>query len=97
MEEGIIPHKKSLLEEGGLEEERRLFYVGITRAMNELYVTYTGQRTKYGKSEPSTPSRFVEEIPEEVLERTDNSSDDPVKSEAKAKNFFANIQAMLED
>ena len=98
VEENILPHKKSLHEEGGLEEERRLFYVGITRAMNELYLTYTDHRVKYGKSEPSSPSRFLEEIPEEVVERTDKQTEtDPVEAEVKAKDFFANIQAMLGD
>lgn len=98
VEDGILPHKKSVIEEGGLEEERRLFYVGVTRAMEELSLTYTEHRVKYGKEELSAPSRFIDEIPEEVLERVDRfAEEDPEESEVKAKNFFANIQAMLGD
>ena len=53
-----------------IEEERRLFYVGITRAMNELYITYTDHRLKYGKEKPSVPSRFLDEIPEDAIKKT---------------------------
>jgi len=98
MEDGILPHKKSIFTEGGLDEERRLCYVGITRAMEELYISHTDFRSKYGKDEPSTPSRFIDEIPDEVLERENDSQlADPDDSDKKAKAFFANIHAMLGD
>lgn len=98
LEEGILPHKKSIYTEGGLDEERRLCYVGITRAMEELYISHTEYRTRYGNDEPSTPSRFIDEIPDEVLERENDSRlADPDESDKKAKAFFANIQAMLGD
>ena len=98
MEDGILPHKKSIYSEGGLDEERRLCYVGITRAMEELFITHTKHRVKYGKEEPSEPSRFIAEIPKEVIEEPDSLIETcPVKKEANAKNFFANIQAMLGD
>ena len=70
-EEDILPHKKSADTREGIEEERRLFYVGITRAMHELYITYTNQRSKYGKEAPSVPSRFLEELSEEVVKKLD--------------------------
>ena len=54
-EEDIIPHKKSVAAQGGIEEERRLFYVGITRMMKELFITYTEKRVKYGKETASVP------------------------------------------
>jgi superfamily I DNA/RNA helicase len=98
MEDGILPHKRSIYMEGGIDEERRLCYVGITRAMEELYLTHTANRIKYGKDEPSTPSRFIEEIPEvsiEVLGESESLSAE--ESETKAKNFFSNMQAMLGD
>lgn len=98
MEDGILPHKRSIYAEGGLDEERRLCYVGITRAMEELYLTHTSHRVKYGKEEPSEPSRFIEEIPAEVIEEPDSLIETcPVKKEENAKDFFANIQAMLGD
>jgi len=56
-EEDLIPHKKSVHTSSGIEEERRLFYVGITRAMKELFITYTEKRRKYGNEKISVPSR----------------------------------------
>jgi len=98
MEDGILPHKKSIFTEGGLDEERRLCYVGITRAMEELYITHTGRRIKYGKEEPSTPSRFIAEIPDDVIEVADDLAEkNPDVVEKKAKDFFSNIHAMLGD
>jgi len=68
MEMGLFPSFMSEMEEGGLEEERRLCYVGITRARQRLYLTYAKQRTLYGKTESRVVSRFVSEIPEEYLD-----------------------------
>ena len=64
LEEGIFPHQKSISEEGakGLEEERRLAYVGITRAKKELYISYAESRRMYNEYINSTPSRFIAEI-----------------------------------
>ncbi len=96
VEEDILPHKKSMYLDGAVEEERRLFYVGITRAMKELYITYTDHRVKYGKNAPATPSRFLDEIPDEVIKRLDGTEKtDPKQDEKDANDFFANIQAML--
>jgi DNA helicase-2/ATP-dependent DNA helicase PcrA len=57
------------LEEGGEEEERRLCYVGITRARRRLHMTWTRERRLFGRAERNLPSRFVDELPEELVER----------------------------
>ncbi|MBS3791218.1 UvrD-helicase domain-containing protein [Candidatus Bipolaricaulota bacterium] len=64
MEDGLLPHKRSL-EEGGMEEERRLCYVGLTRAKNRAFLSYTDSRFLYGQRFSHLPSRFLEEIPDE--------------------------------
>ena len=68
MEDGVFPHMRSI-EAGDVEEERRLAYVGITRAKQKLYVTHARQRSLYGGSEWNLPSRFLDEIPAELAER----------------------------
>ena len=67
-EDGAFPHMRAL-EEGGEEEERRLCYVGITRARRRLYITWARERSLFGRSESTLPSRFVDEIPAELTER----------------------------
>ncbi|MDF9407240.1 DNA helicase PcrA [Pelotomaculum isophthalicicum JI] len=67
MEEGIFPHSRALTEPGELEEERRLCYVGITRAMERLYLTRCWKRNIYGAMKYNPPSRFLEEIPPHLL------------------------------
>jgi DNA helicase-2/ATP-dependent DNA helicase PcrA len=67
-EEGVFPHQRAL-DEGGLEEERRLFYVAVTRAMRELYLTYARRRSVFGASTHSLSSRFLDEVPAELTER----------------------------
>jgi DNA helicase-2/ATP-dependent DNA helicase PcrA len=67
MEDGLFPHANSLFEPKGLEEERRLAYVAITRARERLYLTHAYQRTLYGASQYNAPSMFIGEIPEEHL------------------------------
>ncbi len=68
MEENLFPHRMSLDEPGRLEEERRLCYVGITRAMEKLIMTYAESRRLYGGETFNTPSRFVREIPTDLIE-----------------------------
>ena len=68
MEENLFPHKMSLEESGRLEEERRLCYVGITRAMEKLYLTYAETRRLYGQESFNRVSRFIRDIPSEVLQ-----------------------------
>ena len=67
LEEGVLPHFRSFNDVEGMSEERRLFYVGITRAEQRLYLTLAHNRMTFGISEPSQPSRFLEDIPEEVI------------------------------
>ncbi len=67
-EDGAFPHMRAL-EEGGEEEERRLCYVGITRARRRLYMTWTRERRLFGRAERNLPSRFVDELPAELTER----------------------------
>src|SRR5687767_5182889 len=63
LEEGLFPHDNSMLEDGGIEEERRLMYVAITRARKRLYISYAGSRMLHGQPRYGIVSRFVEEIP----------------------------------
>jgi DNA helicase II / ATP-dependent DNA helicase PcrA len=67
-EEGVFPHSRAL-DEGGLEEERRLCYVGITRAERDLYLTYARTRNVFGARSFGAPSRFISEIPAELTDR----------------------------
>ncbi|HEX4437132.1 MAG TPA: UvrD-helicase domain-containing protein [Solirubrobacteraceae bacterium] len=66
-EDGVFPHSRAI-DEGGLEEERRLFYVGVTRAMRKLYLTYARRRAVFGAQSYGMPSRFLTEIPGDLLE-----------------------------
>ena len=68
MEDGLFPHQRSVADPQGLEEERRLCYVGITRAKRTLYITYAEQRRLHGTDRFSRPSRFIAEIPEALVE-----------------------------
>ncbi len=68
MEEGLFPHSRSFLDKASLEEERRLCYVGITRAKEKLYLTLTQNRLYFGSRSQSVPSRFLIDIPETVVE-----------------------------
>lgn len=68
MEEGIFPHSRAQWDEGDLEEERRLCYVGMTRAQKRLYLVCARARRLYGQSRPGVPSRFLSEVPGELIE-----------------------------
>jgi len=68
LEEGVFPHSRSLMEEAEMEEERRLAYVGITRAEEELFITNAQMRTLFGRTNMNPPSRFIGEIPANLLE-----------------------------
>lgn len=69
MEEGLFPHSQAIFEAGDVEEERRLCYVGITRAREKLFLTYAKRRLIFGQRSAATISRFILELPEDVLER----------------------------
>ena len=68
LEDGLFPHQRSLADADGLEEERRLCYVGLTRAQKQIYLTYAERRRLHGTDNDGTPSRFIQEIPQELLE-----------------------------
>lgn len=68
LEEGVFPHSRSLMEEAEMEEERRLAYVGITRAEEELFITNAQMRTLFGRTNMNPPSRFIGEIPADLID-----------------------------
>lgn len=68
LEEGLFPHSRTLMNPGEIEEERRLAYVGITRAEKELYISNATTRTVFGRTSSYLPSRFIDEIPEELVD-----------------------------
>ncbi len=78
MEEGLFPHSRSLTDPNQMEEERRLCYVGMTRAREELHLTYASRRYFFGRREVFSPSRFLSEIPKEL---TDKKQDAIISSE----------------
>lgn len=67
LEEGLLPHSRSLMEKEDIEEERRLMYVAMTRARNRLHLTLAHSRLMYGGRQPASPSRFLSEIPEQLI------------------------------
>jgi DNA helicase II / ATP-dependent DNA helicase PcrA len=73
MEEGLFPHSRSLLDRSEIEEERRLCYVGMTRAMDQLYLTHAKHRLYFGQRNSNQVSRFIEELPSELVNRTEYS------------------------
>ncbi|MCC9022029.1 DNA helicase PcrA [Bacillus nakamurai] len=77
LEEGVFPHSRSLMEEAEMEEERRLAYVGITRAEEELYLTNAKMRTLFGRTNMNPESRFIGEIPENLLENLNEKKTNP--------------------
>ena len=95
LEEGILPHKRSI-EEGTRDEERRLLYVGITRAKERLMMSYCIRRKKYGTVTPCVPSSFIPELDRKYLEEMsyDEIACAPVE-EDQAADYFAQMKAML--
>ena len=74
MEDGIFPHYRSMTDAAALEEERRLAYVGITRAQRRLYLCHAWSRTLFGQTQYNPPSRFLGELPEHLLELKEHES-----------------------
>lgn len=97
MEEGLFPSKRSIDEENGVEEERRLCYVGITRAKEELYLTNARQRTMYGTTTYTIPSRFIEEIPSKFLDENgiENKKQNERKQEKYTDNEYSKVESWL--
>lgn len=79
MEEGLFPHSRALFDMNELEEERRLAYVGITRAMELLFLTFADRRLYFGQKTSNPPSRFLAEIPEHLLDASDNFNSQPTR------------------
>ncbi len=92
MEEEILPHRTSI-EEDNIEEERRLAYVGITRAQKELVITLAKKRRRYGDVADCIPSRFLEEIPAELLDSQGRESEVP--NPKKAASHLSGLKALL--
>ncbi|MGM0602203.1 MAG: DNA helicase PcrA [Bacillota bacterium] len=86
MEDGIFPHSNSLYERDGLEEERRLCYVGMTRAEDKLYLSRAKVRLRFGEREMNPPSQFLQEIPSELIKSEENKK---TEVEAKEDNYTA--------
>jgi superfamily I DNA/RNA helicase len=98
MEEEILPHRKTLEEGGELAEERRLCYVGMTRARQRLWMTWARRRRRYGKSVDRTPSRFLQELPESEAVRRRDRDAAPTDSDADAaaQDFFKRMREKLD-
>lgn len=95
MEEGLCPHLRSLDDPQSLEEERRLCYVGMTRAMDKLYISSAARRMIYGRSQPSVPSRFLAEVPEELLDRASPAFSGGRSSSGRPASLFGTQEAPI--
>ena len=93
LEDGLLPHARSKVE-GTMDEERRLFYVAVTRAMQTLCISHCGGRKKYGQLMPCHPSPFLKELPPELVEDEAETSKQPVAAEA-GKNLFAAMRGAI--
>jgi superfamily I DNA/RNA helicase len=94
LEDGLLPHTRSK-DEGTLDEERRLFYVAITRAMDSLTLSHCTGRKKYGAITPCHPSPFLLDIPAELVDLADEKSKQPVTVDS-GKRMFDAVRASLD-
>ncbi len=94
LEDGLLPHSRSKAE-GTLDEERRLFYVAITRAQRSLRISHCGGRKRYGQVMPCHPSPFLKELPADCVEDAEQAGINPVASEAGV-DWFAAMRAAIE-
>ena len=95
LEQGILPHRRSY-EEGRVDEERRLFYVGITRAKQRLTISYTRNRIKWGQKQTSLPSPFLKELDRKFVQEMDYSRHmNETVTQEENTNFFSGLRAML--
>ena len=88
LEEGIFPHMNSLMESSDVEEERRLMYVAITRAKDDLHLINARRRTLFGKEQINPTSRFLSEIPKELLETNAPEEEKEVKEKIEVGEMF---------
>ncbi|MDE0956466.1 MAG: DNA helicase Rep [Pseudomonadales bacterium] len=96
MEEELLPHRNAV-DEGNVEEERRLAYVGITRAKRTLAITLARKRKQYGELIECSPSRFLDELPADDLEWQGRGDDDPKKNVAQGQATLAGLKGMFAD
>jgi ATP-dependent DNA helicase Rep len=94
VEEGILPHRESV-DNGKIEEERRLMYVGITRAERSLHISWCKKRKRAGETEACEPSRFIAELPTDDVRHSGMPGADPTASKEHGKERMAQIRAML--
>jgi superfamily I DNA/RNA helicase len=94
LEQGLLPHSRSTAE-NTLDEERRLFYVAITRAMQTLTLSHCAMRKKFGQGVPCHPSQFLNELPEELVEHADEKAREPVSTDS-GRDIFAAMRASIE-
>jgi DNA helicase-2/ATP-dependent DNA helicase PcrA len=95
LEEGLFPHENAMSDFEGLEEERRLMYVGITRAQKSLNISWCKKRKRAGEMQMCEPSRFISELPTSDVKHFGNPFNDPDVSREFGKSKMANIRAML--
>ncbi len=97
MEENLLPHRTSI-EEDSIEEERRLAYVGITRAQRSLAMTFAARRTRYGEKSDCEPSRFLSELPEDDLEWSGSQTKlEPEERQKRGREHLAGLRNMLDE
>lgn len=94
VEEGILPHRNSV-DDGNIEEERRLAYVGITRARQTLTMTMASKRKQFGEIISSTPSRFLDELPQDNLEREGFGNDNPEIAKEKGQQSLDALKGLF--
>jgi ATP-dependent DNA helicase Rep len=95
MEEELLPHRSSI-EEENIEEERRLAYVGITRAQRSLTLTYAAKRKRFGEMVPCEPSRFLQELPEEDIRWEGRGSQlSEEEKQQRGSAHLANLKSLL--
>ena len=94
VEEDILPHRNSI-EAETIEEERRLMYVGITRAQQHLHITYAKRRKQYGDTFETTPSRFLDELPREHIQWHGRDAQDPDEVKARGQATLDSLRALL--
>ena len=95
LEEALLPHRNSI-EEDNIEEERRLFYVGITRAQQTLTLMLAGKRKQYGEISSTEPSRFLKELPEDDLEWEGNDKATPEEKRSRGKSALAGLKGLMD-
>lgn len=87
LEEGIFPHSRSMLAESEMEEERRLMYVGITRAEKKVFLVFASLRTIFGSVQANSPSRFIDEVPSKLIESISNTGSDYLNKRRQDVDF----------